>query len=143
MEYTDTYNKPNDQIESDDLIADAHVSGALRYALIDLWTLNPHSHDTSSLPNFQRKPRNQQKQNAVIDDQKSPQLQVTPDALTRFLPLSTNLPLRKKRKMLYFPMNFRELDIDGLINTGALPSAIPEPDLHKIRLLAPPTYNIK
>ena len=36
LEYKDTYNKPNDQIECDDLITDAHVSDALRHALIDL-----------------------------------------------------------------------------------------------------------
>ena len=36
LEYKETYNKPNDQIECDDLITDAHVSDALRYALIDL-----------------------------------------------------------------------------------------------------------
>ena len=30
LEYKDTYNKPNDQIGSDDLITDAHVSDALR-----------------------------------------------------------------------------------------------------------------
>ena len=35
LEYKDTYNKPSDQIEYDDLITDAHVSDALRYALID------------------------------------------------------------------------------------------------------------
>ena len=29
LEYKDTYNKPNDQIESDDLITEAHVSNAL------------------------------------------------------------------------------------------------------------------
>ena len=40
LAYKDTYNKPNNQIESDDLITDAHVSDALRYALIDLWTVN-------------------------------------------------------------------------------------------------------
>ena len=34
-------------------------------------------------------------------------------------------------------MNFGELNIDGLIDTGALSSAIPEADLRKIRLLAP------
>ena len=39
--------------------------------------------------------------------------------------------------MLYFPMDFGELTIDGLIHTGALSSAIPEADLNKIRLLAP------
>ena len=41
--------------------------------------------------------------------------------------------------MLYFPMEFGELNIDGLIDTGALSSAIPEADLRKIRLLAPHT----
>ena len=100
LEYKDTYNKPNDQLESDDLITDAHVSDALRYAFIDLWTVNPHLPDTSAIPNFQPRPQNQQKQRAVIDDQILPQLQVTPDGLIRFLPLSTNLPLKNQRKML-------------------------------------------
>ena len=36
-------------------------------------------------------------------------------------------------------MNFRELNIDGLIDTGALSSAILKADLRKIRLLAPHT----
>ena len=36
-------------------------------------------------------------------------------------------------------MDFGELNIDGLIDTGALSSAIPEPDQQKIRLLAPRT----
>ena len=39
-EHKDTYNETNHQIESDDLITDAHVSDVLRYALIDLWTVN-------------------------------------------------------------------------------------------------------
>ena len=100
MEYNDNYNKPNDHIESDDLITDAHVSDALRYAVIDLWTVNPQLPDTSPLPNFRQRPHNHQRQIAVNDDQILPQLQVTPDGLTRFLPLSTNLPLKNKRKML-------------------------------------------
>ena len=139
LEFKDTYNKPNDQIEIDDLITDAHVSDALRYALIDLWTVNSHLPDTSALPSFQLRPQNQQRQTAVIDDQILPELQVTSDGLTRFLPLSTNLPLKKNRKMFYFPMDFGELNIDGLIDTVALSSAIPEVDLRKIRLLAPHT----
>ena len=94
LEYKDTYNKPKDQIESDDFSTDAHVSDALRNALIDLWTVNPHLPDTSALPNFQPRPQNQQKQIAFIDDQILPQLQVTPDGCTRFLPLSTNLKLK-------------------------------------------------
>ena len=36
-------------------------------------------------------------------------------------------------------MDFGELNIDGLIDTGALSRAIPEDDLRKIRLLAPHT----
>ena len=39
--------------------------------------------------------------------------------------------------MLFFPMDFGELTIDGLTDTGALSSAIPEMDLRKIRLLSP------
>ena len=34
-------------------------------------------------------------------------------------------------------MDFGELNIDGLIDTGVLSSAIPEADLRKIRSLAP------
>ena len=138
MEYKDTYNKPNDPIEQDDLITDAHVSDALRYVLIDLWVINPHLLDTSSLPNFQPRPQNQQRQIAVIDDQISPDLQVTPDGLTRFLPLTTNFPI-KKRKMLYLPMVLEELNIDRLRDKSASSRAFPEADLRKNRLVAPYT----
>ena len=34
-------------------------------------------------------------------------------------------------------MGFGEVTVDGLVDTGALSSAIPEADLRKIRLLAP------
>ena len=139
LEHKDTYNKLSNQIECDDLFTDAHVSDALRYAVTDLWTVNPQLPDTSPLPNFRPRPQKQQRQIAVIDDQILPQLQVTPDGLTKFLPLSTNLPLKNKRKMFYFPMDFGELNIDVLIDTGALSSAIPAADLPKIRLMAPHT----
>ena len=111
------------------MITDARVSDALRYALTNLWTVNPYLRDTLASPNFRPRPQNQQRQKAVIDDQILPQVQVTPDGLTRFLPLSTNLPLKIKRKKFYFPMDFGELQIDGFIDTGALSSAIPEADL--------------
>ena len=39
--------------------------------------------------------------------------------------------------MFYFPIDFGELIVDGLIDTGARSGAIPEADLKKIRLLAP------
>ena len=101
--------------------------------------MNPHLPDTTALLNFQPRPQNQQRQIPVIDNQNLPQLQVTPARFTRFLPLSTSLPLKNKRKLLEFPMDFGELNIDGLIDTGALSGAIPESDLRKIRLLAPHT----
>ena len=41
--------------------------------------------------------------------------------------------------MLYLPEDFRELNIDGLRDTVALSSAIPEADLRKIRLPVPHT----
>ena len=98
MEYKGTYNKPNDQYESDEMITGAHVSDALRYSSIDLRTVNPHIPDTSPLPNSQLRPKNQQKQVAVIGDQILPQFQVTPDGLKRFLPLPTiTIPLAIKK----------------------------------------------
>ena len=140
LEYKGIYHKPSDQIQSDDLFTDAFESDALRYVLIDLRTVFPHLPDTSALPNFQPRPKNQQRSIAVIVDQILPQLQVAPDGLTRFLPLSTNLPFKNKRKMLYFPKDFGELNIvDGLIDTGALSSAIPEVNLRKIRIMGPRT----
>ena len=41
--------------------------------------------------------------------------------------------------MHYFPIDFGELNIDGLIDKGSLSSAFPEADLRKIRLLDPHT----
>ena len=139
LEYKDTYNKPNGQFESDDLVTDSNVLDALRYALMDLWTVNPQLPDTSALLTFQQRLQNQQKQIAVIHDPILPQLQVTPDGFTRFLSLSGNLPLNNKRKILNFPMDFGELNDEGLIDTSTLSSAIPEADLRKIRLPAPHT----
>ena len=51
--------------------------------------------------------------------------------------LSTNLTLKSKRHLYYFPMDSEKLTLDGLIDTGALTSAISEQDLNKIKLLAP------
>ena len=39
--------------------------------------------------------------------------------------------------MLYFPIDFGELTLDGLVDTGALSSAIAEANLRKTQYLAP------
>ena len=62
---------------------------------------------------------------------------VTRTGEPNYVPLAVNLGLKYKRRMLYFPMDFGELTLDGLVDTGALSSAIPEADIRKIRLLAP------
>ena len=43
--------------------------------------------------------------------------------------------------MLFHHIDFGELAIDGIVDTGALTSAIPEADLRKIRLLTPQYIN--
>ena len=48
-------------------------------------------------------------------------------------PLSTNFNIKCKKSILFIPMGFGELTIDGLINTGAPPDM----DFLKIRLLSP------
>ena len=50
--------------------------------------------------------------------------------------MSTSLTLKRKRFMYYLPIDFEKLTLDGLINTGALTSAISEQDLNKIKLIA-------
>ena len=52
-------------------------------------------------------------------------------------PCQPTFNLKCKKRMLYFPMDFGEVTIHGLTDTGALSSAIPEMDLRKIRLLSP------
>ena len=60
----------------------------------------------------------------------------TKDGEPDCIPLSTNINLNCKKRMSCFPMDFGELTKNGLIDTGALSSAIPEMDLRKIRLLS-------
>ena len=74
LEYKDTSNKPKDQIESVDLITDANVLDAIRFAMINFRTMDPHLPDTSSIPCFQPRPENQHRQIAVLDGQYLPQL---------------------------------------------------------------------
>ena len=53
-----------------------------------------------------------------------------------YLPISTSLTLKRKRHMYYLPMDSEKLTFYGLIDTGALTSAISEQDLNKIKLPA-------
>ena len=74
---------------------------------------------------------------SLLDEKQFQNILITKDGEPDCIPLSTTINLKCKKRMLYFPMDFGELTIDGLIDTGALSSAIPEMDLRKIRLLSP------
>ena len=69
---------------------------------------------------------------SLLDKKQFQNVIITKDREPDCLPLSNNNNLKCKKRMLYFPMDFGELTIDGLIDTGALSSAIPEMDLRKI-----------
>ena len=107
------------------------VDTILSRALIEPWQPNfdaikdqPHAEETQATP-------------GLLDETAFIHVLVTKEGEPAYIPLSTNLGLKYKKRMLYFPMDFGELTIDGLIDTGAHSSAIPEADLRKIRLLAP------
>ena len=59
-----------------------------------------------------------------------------------YVPLSTNLGLKIKKRMLYFPMDFGELTLDGLIDTGPVsmsPSNVSSPkSIGKYNIRPPP-----
>ena len=74
---------------------------------------------------------------SLLDEKQFQNVLITKDGEPNCIPLSTNINLKCEKRMLFFPIDFEELTIDGLIDTGALSSAIPEMDLRKIRLLSP------
>ena len=133
----DIYDKQNLQFRNDDYPPtddedDPEIpDNALSRALIELWQPNfeaindqPHAIETQAA-------------SGLLDETAFIHVLVNKEGEPEYIPLSTNLGLKYKKRMLYFPMDFGELTIDGLIDTGALSSAIPEADLRKIRLLAP------
>ena len=109
-------------------------------ALIENWQMN----DGNTHPVF---PKRLGSEITETDGETTPQsllhekqfqnVLITKDGEPDLVPLSTNIYLKCRRRMLYFPMDFGELTIDGLIDTGAFSSAIPETDIRKTRLLYP------
>ena len=89
----------------------------------------PENHHTTTLS------CNEQKQ-PLLDEDISNHIQFDHERNLSYLPISTSLTLKRKRHVYYMPMDFEKLTLDGLINTGALTSAISEQDLNKIKLLA-------
>ena len=74
---------------------------------------------------------------SLLDEKQFQNILITEEGEPDCIPLSTSINLKCKKRMLYFPMDFGESTIDGLIDIGALSSAFPELDLRTIRLLSP------
>ena len=78
---------------------------------------------------------NEQK-HPLLDEEISNHIQFDQERNLSYLPISTSLTMKRKRHLYYMPMDFEKLTLDGLIDTGALTSAISEKDLNKIKLIA-------
>ena len=74
---------------------------------------------------------------SLLDEKQFQNVLIPKEGEPDCIPLSTNENLKCKKRILYFSMDFGEVTIDGLKDTGALSKAIPEMDLRKIRLLSP------
>ena len=118
--------------EEDPEITDTKLSRTL----IELWQTNTealHQENTEECLDQQTR----EAEPSLIDETAFLNILVKKEGEPTYIPLSTNLGLKFKRRMLKFPMDFGKLTLDDLIDTGAHSSAIPEADLRKIRLLAP------
>ena len=73
---------------------------------------------------------------SLLDETQFQNVFITEDGEPDWIPLSTKVNLKCKKRMLYLLMDFVELTIDGLIDTGALSSTFSEMDRWKIRLLS-------
>ena len=74
---------------------------------------------------------------SLLDEKQFQNVLITKEGEPDCILLSTNINLKCKNRMPYFPMDFREFTIDGPIDTGALSGTIPEMDLRKYQLLSP------
>ena len=139
MHFLNNFTKRIADIEPDCHVTDTALNPRLSKALVDPWQTKIH---TCALPPqdehaHQVYPTRPQVSLTTAVEEQFVIILVTRNGEPDYVPLTTNLGFKYKRRMLYFPMDFGELTLDGLVDTGALTSAIPEADLRKTRLLAP------
>ena len=108
----------------------------LTNALIHLLEPNQPTHSGHSKPPM-RNTTHINEETSLLDETIFANVLISSVGHPPYVPLSTNLGLKYKRRMLYFPLDCGELTIDGLVDTGALTSAIPESDFRKIKMLTP------
>ena len=115
---------------------DTPLNKVLANVIVDLWQHNINSFSQTS----QDKPEDEFHENGPQESLATEVEERFVNALimrTReadYVPLTNNLGLNYKRRTLYFPMDSDYLNLDdGLVDTGALSSAIQEANLPKIR----------
>ena len=69
------------------------------------------------------------KKQPLLNEDLTEHIQFDKERNLSYLPISTSVTLKRKRHMYYIAMDFEKLTFDGLIDTGALTSAISEQDL--------------
>ena len=133
------FNKPSHNIELDSYEIDQALNTVLMKARGDPWQHNtpPGCQMTHTEPDDEIFRVGPQVSLATAVAARFVNTLITGTGEPDYVPLTTNLGLKYKRRMLYFSMDFGELTLDGLVDTGVFSSAIPEADLRKIRLLAP------
>ena len=133
------FDKQDSNIEPDSLETDQALNTVLTKARVDPWHHGAQLAHQTTHSNVGDEFHHEESQVSLATAVAARYMStlVTRTGEPDYVPLTTNLGLKYKRRMLYFPMDFGELTLDGLVDTGALSSAIPEADLRKIRLLAP------
>ena len=141
--YTSTtinhFNYPTEDIELDSPESDNALNPTLANACVDLWQHKcQFTHQpTATEPGDEIHRDGLRVLLATAVAGRFVNTLVTRTGEPDYVRLTANLGFKYMRQMLYFPMDFGELTLNGLVDTGALSSAIPEADLRKIRLLAP------
>ena len=133
------FNKPSHNIELDSYEINQALNMVLAKARVDPWqnTTPKTCQMTHNEPDNEYHRVGQQVSLATAVAARFLNTLITRTGEPDYVPLKINLGPKYKRRMLYFPLDFGELTLDGLVDTGALSSAIPEADLRKIQLLAP------
>ena len=139
LDFYNNFHKNFTEIESDSYETDQNLNEALTKALVDPWQRKCSG---ASIATQDETMKETAPDGPVVTLAATVEERFVNTLISRlgepdYVPLTTNLGLKYKRRMFHFPMDFGELTLDGLVDTGALSSAIPEADLRKIRLLAP------
>ena len=90
-------------------LTDSDVSDKLRYAMINLWPVNPKLLKTSLSLNFRRQPSFKKMSQSGHWLTNHPATWNNSSQNTKLLPSSSNLQLKNKKRLFSFPMDFVDL----------------------------------